>query len=82
MIGAIVERVLARRDGLYGSGAADCCARQGRSETAWVTVCSNPVFDEDGKVAGIFGAMTAVSSDARTEQQGARERGEVPPDRR
>ena len=43
--------------------------RQGRVETAWLTACSSPLRDEQGEVAGIFAVVTAVSSDARTEQR-------------
>ena len=68
VIGAISDRVL-RGETVYMEAAPRLLRRQGRAETAWVTVCSNPVFDEDGRIAGIFGALTAVSSDARTEQR-------------
>ncbi len=43
--------------------------RGGTVETAWVTSCYNPVIGEDGTIAGIFGVVISVSSDARTEER-------------
>jgi PAS domain S-box-containing protein len=43
--------------------------RGGRPETAWLTFCYNPLRDEKGEIVGIFGVVTAVSGDARTEQR-------------
>ena len=43
--------------------------RDGREETVWLTFCYKPVLGEDGAVAGMFGTVTAVSSDARAEER-------------
>ena len=67
-VGGNTERVL-RGETIYGEAAPRQLRRGGREETAWLTFCLNPLVDEEGQIAGIFGTVTAVSSDARTEQR-------------
>jgi PAS domain S-box-containing protein len=67
-VGANAKRVLSGET-VYMEAAPRLLRREGRAETAWLTFCYNPLRDESGAVAGIFGAVTAVSSDARTEQR-------------
>jgi PAS domain S-box-containing protein len=68
VIGPNSERVL-RGETVYLESAPRMLRRDGRTETAWLTSCYNPVLDENGEVGGIFGVVTAVSSDQRTEQR-------------
>ena len=67
-VGANAARVL-RGETVYMEAAPRLLHREGRAETAWLTFCYNPLRDEQGEIAGIFGAVTAVGSDARTEQR-------------
>ena len=62
------ERVL-RGETVYMESTPRPLRRDGRTETAWLTACYNPVYDEDGRVGGIFGVVTSVSGDERTEQR-------------
>ncbi|MGE0178653.1 MAG: ATP-binding protein, partial [Sphingomonas sp.] len=41
--------------------------RGGREEIAWLTSCYSPVFGEGDEVAGIFGVVTAISTDELAE---------------
>jgi len=68
VIGPNVERVL-RGETVYMEAAPRLLRREGRAETAWLTFCYNPVLDEQGGIAGLFGVVTSVSSDERTEQR-------------
>ena len=67
-VGATTERVL-RGETIYMEDAPRLLRRDGRSETAWLTYCSNPLLDEAGQVVGLVAAITAVISDARSEQR-------------
>ena len=66
--GANVERAL-RGETVYGEAEPRRLQRGGREETAWLTYCVSPLIDEQGKVAGIYGIVTSVGSDARTEHR-------------
>ena len=68
IIGPIAERVFGGET-VYQEAVPRTLRRQGRTETAWLTSCYNPLRDENGKIVGVFGAVTAVSSDARTERR-------------
>ena len=68
VVGPNVERVV-RGETIYLEAAPRAVRRGGRLETAWLTFCYNPLLDERGRIAGIFGVVTAVSGDARTEQR-------------
>jgi PAS domain S-box-containing protein len=67
-LGANVERAL-RGETIYAEGAPRLLKRGGREEMAWLTFSLEPLIDEKGGIAGIFGAVTSVSGDARTEQR-------------
>jgi PAS domain S-box-containing protein len=67
-VGQNKERVL-RGETVYMESAPRPLRRDGRTETAWITACYNPLLDADGRVAGVFGVVTAVSGDERTEQR-------------
>lgn len=66
VVGANARRVLAGET-VYMESAPRPLRREGRQRTAWLTSCYNPLFGEGGEVAGIFGVVTAVSEDERTE---------------
>ncbi len=68
VVGPQVERVT-RGETVYLESAPRQVRRGGRVETAWMTFCYNPLLDEEGRVAGIFGVVTAVNSDAGSEQR-------------
>jgi PAS domain S-box-containing protein len=68
VVGPNVERVV-RGETVYLEGAPRVLRRGGRPQTAWLTFCYNPLLDEKGGIAGIFGVVTSVSGDARTEQR-------------
>jgi PAS domain S-box-containing protein len=68
VVGPNVERVT-RGETVYLESAPRVLRRGGRPETAWLTFCYNPLLDEDGSIAGIFGVVTAVNSDARSEER-------------
>jgi PAS domain S-box-containing protein len=67
-VGPHVERVL-QGETVYLEAAPRLLRREGRAETAWLTFCYNPLRDEAGEIAGLFGVVTAVSSDERTEHR-------------
>jgi PAS domain S-box-containing protein len=67
-LGPNVERAL-RGETIYGEAQPRELIRDGRVETAWLTFSLSPLIDQDGNVAGIFGVVTSVSGDARTEQR-------------
>ena len=67
-VGATVERALAGET-VYQEAAPRLLRRQGRVEMAWLTFSVSPLRDEDGRTCGLFGVITAVSSDARTERR-------------
>ncbi|HWT13148.1 MAG TPA: PAS domain S-box protein [Allosphingosinicella sp.] len=68
VIQGYTERVLSGET-VYLDEAPRTLRRQGREETARLTACYNPIYDEQGKPVGIFGAVTSVSEDERTEQR-------------
>ena len=68
VVGPNVERVV-RGETIYMEAAPRVLRRGGRPQTAWLTFCYNPLLDEQGRTAGIFGVVTSVSGDARTEQR-------------
>jgi len=43
--------------------------RGGREEPVWLTFGYNPILGEDGRPAGVFGTVTAVSRDASVEDR-------------
>jgi len=43
--------------------------RGGREEAVWLTFGYNPILGEDGRPAGVFGTVTAVSRDASVEER-------------
>ena len=64
-VGANAQRALSGET-VYVEAAPRLLRREGRTETAWLTACSNPLLDEQGNIVGIVGVVTTVSSDART----------------
>ena len=66
VVGDNAARVMAGET-VFMEAAPRPLKRGGRVETAWVTSCYNPIRGEDGAVAGLFGVVTAVSGDERTE---------------
>ena len=68
VVGPNVERVM-RGETVYQESAPRLLRRGGVAETAWVTACYNPVLDEEGRVAGLFGAITAVNEDEQAAQR-------------
>ena len=68
VVGPNVDRVV-RGETIYLEAAPRVVRRGGRPQTAWLTFCYNPLRDESGAIVGIFGAVTGVSGDARTEQR-------------
>ena len=66
VVGDNAARVMAGET-VFMEAAPRPLKRGGRVETAWVTSCYNPIRGEDGAVAGMFGVVTAVSGDERTE---------------
>lgn len=67
-LGTNAERAL-RGETIYVEATPRVLRRDGREETAWLTFCLEPLVDEHGQIAGIFGVVTSVSSDARSEQR-------------
>jgi PAS domain S-box-containing protein len=67
IVGRNVERVMSGET-VYVERAPRQFRRAGEKEIVWVTGCYNPVLDDTGKVAGLFGAITAVV-DEQTEQR-------------
>ena len=67
-LGNNAERAL-RGETIYVEATPRVLRRDGREETAWLTFCLEPLVDEQGRIAGIFGVVTSVSSDARSEQR-------------
>jgi len=67
VIGGYTERVL-RGETVYLDAVQRTLRRGGREATAWVTGSYNPIYDEAGQPAGIFGAITSVSEDERAQQ--------------
>ena len=65
VVGANAGRVLAGET-VSMESAPRPLRRGGRERTAWLTACYNPLFDDNGGVAGIFGAVTAVGENERT----------------
>ncbi|HEX8640431.1 MAG TPA: PAS domain S-box protein [Allosphingosinicella sp.] len=68
VIGTYTERVLAGET-VFLEAAQRTLRRDGRESRATLTACYNPIRDEAGTIAGIFGAVTSVSEDERTRQQ-------------
>jgi PAS domain S-box-containing protein len=68
VVGPNVQRIV-QGETIYLEAAPRVVRRDGRPETAWLTFCYNPLRDEKGEIVGIFGVVTAVSGDARTEQR-------------
>jgi PAS domain S-box-containing protein len=68
VIEGYTNRVLAGET-VYLDAARRTLKRNGQQETAWLTACYNPVYDEQGAPAGIFGAVTSVSEDQNTQQR-------------
>ncbi|HEV2865489.1 MAG TPA: PAS domain S-box protein [Allosphingosinicella sp.] len=68
VIGPITDRVLGGET-VFLDSARRTLKRGGREESAWLTACYNPVFDEEGEAAGILGVVTSVSEDERTQQR-------------
>ncbi|WP_114952717.1 hybrid sensor histidine kinase/response regulator [Sphingosinicella terrae] len=68
VVGVTVERVLSGET-VYEEAVPRLLHRHGRAETAWLTFSSSPLRDESGAICGLFGVVTAVSSDARTERR-------------
>ena len=67
IVGPHVQRVLGGET-IYVERAPRLMRRGDAMETLWLTACYNPVLDRDGKVAGLFGVVTAVV-DEQTEQK-------------
>ena len=67
-LGENAERAL-RGETIFAEAAPRTLRRGGREEMAWLTFCLTPLHDEKGDVAGIFGVITTVSNDARTEHR-------------
>jgi PAS domain S-box-containing protein len=68
VVGPNCERVW-RGETVYMEAAPRLLHRAGRTETAWLTACYNPIRDGDGGVVGMFGVVTAVGGDARAEER-------------
>src|SRR3954452_15286751 len=43
--------------------------RGGREEQVWLTFTYHPILGEDGKAAGVFGAVTAIGRDGNVEER-------------
>jgi PAS domain S-box-containing protein len=65
VVGANARQVLAGET-VYMESAPRPLRRGGEEQTAWLTACYNPLYDETGAVAGIIGIVTAVSENERT----------------
>ena len=65
VVGANARKVLGGET-VYMESAPRPLRRQGREQTAWLTACYTPLFDEGGAVAGIVGTVIAVSENERT----------------
>ncbi|MGQ0588807.1 MAG: PAS domain S-box protein [Sphingosinicella sp.] len=66
VVGANAAKVMAGET-VFMEAAPRPLKHDGKVQTAWVTSCYNPIRGEDGEVAGMFGVVTAVSGDERTE---------------
>jgi len=68
IVGTNVERVL-RGETVFQESAPRPLSRGGETGTAWLTACYNPVRDEAGAIAGIFGVVTALTTDRAAEER-------------
>ena len=68
VVGANVEQVL-RGETVFLESAPRPLKRRGTRETAWLTSCYSPVKDESGRIAGIYGVVTSVGTDAHAEER-------------
>jgi PAS domain S-box-containing protein len=68
VIGPYTRRALAGET-IFLDAARRTLKRDGREETAGLTACYNPLFDEAGDIAGIFGVVTSVSEEERTRER-------------
>jgi PAS domain S-box-containing protein len=62
------ERALAGET-LFFESEPRTLRRDGVEQPVWLTFGYNPILAEDGKVGGVFGAVTAVSHDAAAEDR-------------
>jgi PAS domain S-box-containing protein len=60
------ERALAGET-LFFESEPRILRRDGVEEQIWLTFTYNPILGEDGKIAGLFGAVTAVNRDGEAE---------------
>jgi len=60
------ERAMAGET-LYFESEPRILRRDGVEEPIWLTFCYNPILGEDGRIAGLFGAVAAVSRDGGAE---------------